>query len=615
MDLKAGLADQSVNFAAWTTATGAPVTVTKDTAGLSLWYRRGVAGVKVPLTLVTTPAVNNLATLDAAHTDAGILVIEGAEHRFDLPDAACAAGALTVSWGGSATGITIDGGTANLIGQANTATDLMHWEGTAPLALSAGYYVQVDLVTIKTSAINAPGAGTVYFPTAAYGAASGPPLNDAAGLLSNLPALFIECPNGVDIAGTTGGTYDGRYTLEGYYGDEPYYRFIKGGAFLWRYQHRYWYLNTALDGLTSGATCLYYIYNSETGSVISSPGYWSKVSGASEIVISTPALVAADVTNWKTAAAPAMTGDAFASLGSKIPQSITMAQIGGTGDFLVAVDAKAVGGTTQTGRDLGTSVLISSGTSTGQLSVASGVVAASGNWNTTTPPTAAAIATAVWQDSTAGDLNVASSIGKSLYTSGNVPGAASGLSIVGSAMTVPDTQKVDVNTVKTKAVTCAAALAVGAYVGGTAAAALETTAQSIKLKTDLLTSGKVTISSPVSLAGDRLTFVQGADYTVASGAPVEFDDPGEWPSYANLAAGVLTLKIISVASGATLFSVTGSAVDGDTVKVRFQPTHTETALLTTAGIGVLRFSAKAVLADVALTVVPLVYGDGDVIEG
>lgn len=46
--------------------------------------------------------------------------------------------------------------------------------------------------------------------------------------------------------------------------------------------------------------------------------------------------------------------------------------------------------------------------------------------------TAAAIATGVWQDTTAGDFTTASSIGKSLFTSGNAPGAASGLALVGS---------------------------------------------------------------------------------------------------------------------------------------------------------------------------------------
>lgn len=49
-------------------------------------------------------------------------------------------------------------------------------------------------------------------------------------------------------------------------------------------------------------------------------------------------------------------------------------------------------------------------------------------------PTAAQVATAVWQDTTAGDFTVAGSIGKSLFTSGNAPGAASGLALVGSNM-------------------------------------------------------------------------------------------------------------------------------------------------------------------------------------
>ncbi len=48
--------------------------------------------------------------------------------------------------------------------------------------------------------------------------------------------------------------------------------------------------------------------------------------------------------------------------------------------------------------------------------------------------TAAAIATGIWQDTTAGDFTTAGSIGKSLFTSGNVPGAASGIAIVGSNM-------------------------------------------------------------------------------------------------------------------------------------------------------------------------------------
>jgi hypothetical protein len=68
-------------------------------------------------------------------------------------------------------------------------------------------------------------------------------------------------------------------------------------------------------------------------------------------------------------------------------------------------------------------------TGAGATMPASGVIGTG-----TSTLTAAQAATAVWQDTTAGDLNVTSSIGKSLYTSGNAPGAASGLAIVGSNM-------------------------------------------------------------------------------------------------------------------------------------------------------------------------------------
>lgn len=47
-------------------------------------------------------------------------------------------------------------------------------------------------------------------------------------------------------------------------------------------------------------------------------------------------------------------------------------------------------------------------------------------------PTVSQIATAVWQDATGSDFTAAGSIGKSLFTSGNAPGAASGLALVGS---------------------------------------------------------------------------------------------------------------------------------------------------------------------------------------
>ena len=115
MQIKAGSTSvTSARFAAWTTATGAAVTVTSATAGLNLWYKRAGAAK------VVLGSVNDLATEDAAYNAQGIKVVSGQIHRIDLPDAAVLAGAGTVEWGGEATGITIDGGSADLIGQATT---------------------------------------------------------------------------------------------------------------------------------------------------------------------------------------------------------------------------------------------------------------------------------------------------------------------------------------------------------------------------------------------------------------------------------------------------------------------------------------------------------------
>ena len=71
--------------------------------------------------------------------------------------------------------------------------------------------------------------------------------------------------------------------------------------------------------------------------------------------------------------------------------------------------------------------------------VSSGAITTSGGavstvTTVTNQLTAAAIATGIWKDTTAGDFTVASSIGLSLYTGNHAPGAASGLALVGSNM-------------------------------------------------------------------------------------------------------------------------------------------------------------------------------------
>ena len=134
--------------------------------------------------------------------------------------------------------------------------------------------------------------------------------------------------------------------------------------------------------------------------------------------------------------------------------------------FTVAnqIDANVlkVGGTTQTARDLGASVLLSSGTGTGQLDFTSGVVKSN-----LVQILASAISGTAAQISAAFAkfFDKASPTGTINSLPDAVAGAASGIAIVGSQMVVPNTQKVDVETIKTRAVTCSAGVTVLASVG------------------------------------------------------------------------------------------------------------------------------------------------------
>jgi hypothetical protein len=79
---------------------------------------------------------------------------------------------------------------------------------------------------------------------------------------------------------------------------------------------------------------------------------------------------------------------------------------------------------------------------------------------------------------------------------------------------VPDTQKVDVNTLKTQAVTCGAGVTVGVYVGGTGAAAIEVTAQDIL--TDTGTTLDALIKDVPTVAEFEARSLPSADYTVVA---------------------------------------------------------------------------------------------------
>lgn len=84
--IKTGTADQSVMIRFLDSTDGSPEAgVVAATAGLAITYR--VTGhAAVVLNSVSTPAINDLANLTTAHTDAGLKHVADGWYRFDLPD-------------------------------------------------------------------------------------------------------------------------------------------------------------------------------------------------------------------------------------------------------------------------------------------------------------------------------------------------------------------------------------------------------------------------------------------------------------------------------------------------------------------------------------------------
>lgn len=104
-----GSTSQSVVVRIVDSADGTPEeAVTKDTAGLSIWYRRA-GGVVV----AATPD-NDLATADAAWVAKGIIHLDDGYYRYDPPDAAFANGVASVLIGGTATDMVVIGALVTL---------------------------------------------------------------------------------------------------------------------------------------------------------------------------------------------------------------------------------------------------------------------------------------------------------------------------------------------------------------------------------------------------------------------------------------------------------------------------------------------------------------------
>jgi hypothetical protein len=202
----------------------------------------------------------------------------------------------------------------------------------------------------------------------------------------------------------------------------------------------------------------------------------------------------------------------------------------------------------------------------------------------TAPPAASAIATAVWQDATAGDFTVASSIGKALYVANVVPGAAGGHFIAGSnaATTVNFTGNLSgsVGSV-TAAVTLPTIPTDWISAAGVSAAAVT------KIQTGLATPTNITAAAGITLAALTHTGAVIPTVTNLTNAPTSGD----------LTATMKT----SVTTACTASTPTAAAVTGAVGSVTAAVTlpSIPTNWITAAGIATDAIGAAELAADAA----------------
>lgn len=262
-------------------------------------------------------------------------------------------------------------------------------------------------------------------------------------------------------------------------------------------------------------------------------------------------------------------------------------------------------GTAQTARDIGASVLLSSGTGTGQVKLSSGYVAPDwgdvGNPTTvvslsgttvgtvttvTNQLTAAAIATGVWQDTTAGDFTVVSSIGKSLYTGNNAPGAANGMLIAGSNAattfaTLTSTGAFTINGTSNVAQTGDSFARIGSTGSGLtslapSATALSTAQWTNSLATDIGTTNSTVATNLDAAVSSRLAPTVAArtlDVSAGGEAGIDWANVGSPTTAVNLSGTTIattqkvdveTIKTNPVVNGGTITFPTGATLASTT---------------------------------------------------
>lgn len=186
--------------------------------------------------------------------------------------------------------------------------------------------------------------------------------------------------------------------------------------------------------------------------------------------------------------------------------------------FYAPVNTKWIGATAQTARDIGASVLLSSGTGTGQISLSSGTVSLTADQ---------AVNTTKW----------------------------GGTAVASARPTV------DIDTIKTQSVTCNAGVTVGAYVGGTGAAALasEVTPARMGALTDLIDDGRLDVildTVAANVAGLGGAAMRGTDNAATAGAQMDLVNAPNATAVTAIQAGLATPTNITAGTITTVTNLT-----------------------------------------------------------
>lgn len=200
----------------------------------------------------------------------------------------------------------------------------------------------------------------------------------------------------------------------------------------------------------------------------------------------------------------------------------------------------------------------------------------------TTPPTAAQIATTIFQDTTAGDFTVSGSFGKGIFTSGAVPGAAGGLQIAGSNAATTYATLTSTGAFTINGVSDVAQTGDNFALIGTAGAGLTSRASQSSVTTLQTTVNNIATGTTVVRADDRNGNAIAPASTALSTAV--WTGPPTGFLAATFPATIASTTNITSASGIT---VSGTTQTFDALQTALNSTHGDGSWATATGFSTL----------------------------